>query len=46
MLIANLVPSGGLEAVFSVLGAVCIVSFFVSRFMIETRERKLEEIAP
>ena len=46
MLIANLVPLGGLRSVFWLFGGICAITFLVSRFMIETRGRNLEDIAP
>ncbi|MBL9215343.1 MAG: MFS transporter [Opitutaceae bacterium] len=46
VLVANLVGFGGLPSVFIAFGLICGVALGVSFFMIETRGRKLEEIAP
>lgn len=46
VLVANLVVFGGLTSVFLAFGFICGVALIVSFFMIETRGRKLEEIAP
>ncbi len=46
ILVANLVVFGGLPSVFLAFGLICGVALIVSFFMIETRGRKLEEIAP
>lgn len=46
LLVGSLVSFGGLPAAFWMFSGVCVVALVVSAFMIETRERKLEEIAP
>ncbi|HUR58519.1 MAG TPA: hypothetical protein VM029_12460, partial [Opitutaceae bacterium] len=44
-LVAACVAFGGVSAVFWLFAGACAVALFVSRLMIETRQRSLEEIA-
>lgn len=46
MVVGGLVGSGGMVMVFAVFSGVCVLGALASRGMIETRGRKLEEIAP
>lgn len=46
VLVANLFDRGGLATVFLAFGGVCAIATFAAAAMIETRGRKLEEIAP
>jgi len=45
-LVASCVVFGGVSAVFWLFAIVCAIALVISRFMIETRQRTLEEIAP
>ena len=46
VLVANLFGYGGLSSVFLAFGAISAIATFAAFGMIETRGRKLEEIAP
>jgi len=46
LFVAALFAQGGLSRVFLVFAGVCLVAFVTSLLMIETRGRRLEDIAP
>lgn len=46
ILVASCVAFGGVPAVFWLFAVVCALAWVISRFMIETRQRTLEDIAP
>jgi putative MFS transporter len=45
-LVGSLVAFRGVTAVFWLFAGVCLIALLISRLMIETRQRTLEEIAP